>query len=42
MVFDTEDLSGYLDLLKTLYFRLSFWLFCTWIYIHVPKLTLQL
>lgn len=27
MGFDKEDLSGYLDLFKTLYFRLSFWVF---------------
>lgn len=41
MGFDKEDLSGYLHLHRTLYFRLSFWLFCTWIYVHVPKLPLQ-
>lgn len=30
-----------LDLLKTLYFRLPFWLFYSWISIHVPRLTLH-
>lgn len=41
MGFGKDVVSGYLRLIKTLYFRLCFRLFCTWIYIRVPRLTLQ-
>lgn len=36
---DKDYLSVYKDLFKTLYFRLSLWLFYTWICISVPDFT---